>query len=171
MSEVRRIAAPAYVVAVALILLPIAEVLASTAPWRLLDARWRFGFFGIISNALLLPAAGLFIAFAAATLLEQRTLRRVIGFAAAAAAVMCSIALAVFMLDALQTRAAIRTEMRSNFSTAAIAAGLRVIVSAIVCGVIGRAALTRSRVHVSTSPGVPLFSSSGTRAEPDRSSR
>lgn len=167
MSEVRRIGAPAYVVAVALTLLPLAEVVASTAPWRLFDARWRFGFFGVISNALLLPAAGLFIAFAAATLLDQRTVRRFIGFLAAAAAATCAIALAVFALDALQTRAAVRPELQSNFSTAAIAAGARVIVSAIVCAVVSRAALVRTRATVS-SHDVPLFSAPAARVDLDR---
>jgi hypothetical protein len=171
MSDLRRIAAPAYVVAVVLILLPLAEVLASTSPWRLFDARWRFGFFGVISNALLLPATGLFIAFVAATLFNQKTVRRIIGFIAAVAALICSIGLAVFVLDALQTRAAVRPEMQSNFSTAAIAAGARVIVSLIVCAVIARAALARSRVPVSTSDEVPLFSASGAHVDLERSAR
>lgn len=161
MLESRRITWPAYIVASAMIVLPLADVLTSLYPWRLLDARWRFGAVGLVSNSLLLPMAGLLLAFLTALFLEHVTARRIIGGIALLASTLCVLALVAFALDAVQTRAGVRAEMRSSFTVASIAAAIKTLIAAMVFLTIGLGALRRGRERMSKvkQSDVPLFGS------------
>ena len=129
MTQSRQIAWPAYLVSIALIAIPLVDTFTSLYPFHIGDARWRFGAVGLVSNALLLPVAGMLVAYVTAITLDQRLVRRVIGFAGYASAALCLAALILFGLDALQTRAAVRPERVASFNVAAITAALKTLLA------------------------------------------
>lgn len=129
MLQSRQLAWPAYLVAVAMILVPLVDAWTTLYPWNFADARWRFGAVGLVSNAMMIPLAGLLVAFVTAWVREQRTLLRVIGGFGFVASVVCAAALVSFALDALQTRAQVRPEMRLSFNVASITAALKTLLS------------------------------------------
>jgi hypothetical protein len=130
MLQSRQISWPAYLVSIAMIAIPLVDALTSLYPWRLGDARWRFGAVGLISNGLLIPVAGILVAYVTATLFDHRLRRRVIGVAGYAMAAICVLSLILFALDALQTRAAVRPEMRINFTVASFTAAAKTLLAA-----------------------------------------
>ena len=160
MLESRQVAWPAYLVAIAIILIPLADVSTSLYPWRLMEARWRFGAVGLMSNALLLPMPGLLLAYVTATILDHRRTRRVIGILGLAAAVLCVIALGVFGLDAIQTRAGVRPELRLSFNVASVSAAVKTIIAGAAFLAIGIASFRGRRptgeVKRASSPLIPV---------------
>ena len=130
MVQSQRLAAPAYLVCLALVLLPLSDVLTTLFPWQFSEARWRFGAVGLISNALLLPMAGLLIALFTATTLGHARVRVAIGIVSIVASLGCLLALVPFALDALQTRAAVRPEMQVSFNVASITAAAKTLFAA-----------------------------------------
>jgi hypothetical protein len=129
MLQSRLLAWPAYLVAAAMILIPLADSWTTLYPWNFGAARWRFGAVGLISNALMLPLAGLLIVFVLAWLREQKVLLRVIGVFGFVGAALCLLALASFTLDALQTRAQVREEVRLSFNVASITAAVKTLLA------------------------------------------
>lgn len=164
MTDARRIALPAYVVALALLLIPIGDVAVAVFPWRMMEPRWRFGATGVVSNALLLPLAGLLIGFVVSVIAEHRLIRKLTGVTGLLAAMVCVLLLVVFGLDAVQTRAAVRPEMRAGFATAAIGAAFKICMATVVFGAVAYAALARQQVRLSAPGEIPLFSGTSARA-------
>lgn len=159
MTENRQIAVPAFLVSLALILMPLGDVFTTLFPWRLMDARWRFGAVGLVSNAMLLPVAGLLIAYVTATVFNYWTLRRVLGVLSLLGALMCVVALGLFALDALQTRAAVVPQMRLSFTVATLAAAIKTLIATTSLVAIGIAAIRGRRSSgVVKDRGVPLIS-------------
>jgi len=129
MLQSKQLAWPAYLVAIAMILIPLADAWTTLFPWNFGEARWRFGAVGLVSNALMIPLAGLLIAFVVAWAREQRVLLRVIGVLGFVGATVCLLALVSFALDALQTRAQVRPEMRLSFNVATVFAAVKTLIA------------------------------------------
>jgi hypothetical protein len=129
MLQSRQLAWPAYLVAVAMVLVPLVDAWTTLFPWNFGDARWRFGAVGLVSNALMIPLAGMLIAFVVAWAREQRMMLKVLGVIGFVGALVCLLALVSFSLDALQTRAQVRPEMRLSFNVASITAALKTLLS------------------------------------------
>lgn len=125
MLQSRQLAWPAYLVAAAMILIPLADAMTSLWPWNVGDARWRFGAVGLVSNALLIPSLGLLLAFVVAASRGQRLLVRSIGIMGFVGAGLCVLAIVFFALDALQTRSQVRPNMLVSFNVASITAALK----------------------------------------------
>jgi hypothetical protein len=158
MVESRHIAWPAYLVSIALFLLPLADVSTTLYPWRLFEPRWRFGAVGLVSNALLLPIVGLLIAFVTTALLDHRIVRRVLGVLSFLGSALCLVALVIFALDALQTRAVVREDMQQSFNVASIAAGVKTLFAGVTFFVIGLSAFRMGRGRTSDSKQrAPIF--------------
>ena len=159
MIESRQVTWPAYVVSIAMIALPLADVSTSLYPWRFYEPRWRFGAVGLISNSLLLPMAGLLVAYLTAVILDHRTTRRIIGGGSLAALGVCVAALVMFALDAVQTRAAVPPERRVSFNVASTAAAIKTIFAAVTFLAIGISAFRgpKGRSAEVRPSDVPLF--------------
>ena len=127
MPQSRHLAWPAYLVALTMMLAPLVDIWTTLFPWNFGEARWRFGAVGLLSNALMIPLAGLLIAFAIAWSREQRTMLRAVGVIGVLGALVCLLALFGFALDALQTRSQVRPEMRLSFNVASVTAALKTI--------------------------------------------
>jgi hypothetical protein len=130
MLQSKQLAWPAYLVAIAMILIPLADAWTTLFPWNFGEARWRFGAVGLISNALMIPLAGLLIVFVMAWVKEQRVLLRLIGMLSFVGATICVLALALFALDALQTRSQVQPQMRLSFNVATVFASIKTLVAA-----------------------------------------
>lgn len=167
MTDSRRIASPAYVLALALIMIPLADVAISLFPWRMTEPRWRFGATGVMSNALLLPLVGLLIGLVVSAIAEHRLTRKLIGVVGIIGASLCLVVLIVFGLDAVQTRAAVRPEMRTGFATAAFGAAVKVAIAGVVSVTVAVAALARKGVKILESRDIILFSGASARVKGD----
>jgi hypothetical protein len=122
MALQRQFAAPTYLVALALTVIPPFDAVMQVLPLRIHDPRWRFGFFGLTSNALMVPMTGLLIAFLAAAVFEHRQLQRVIGVLSLVAAAGIFVLLGVFSLDALQVRQDVQPAAQLAFKVASLTA-------------------------------------------------
>jgi hypothetical protein len=129
MQNSKHLTWPAYLVAAAMMVVPLADAWTTLFPWNVGDARWRFSAVGLISNALMIPLAGLLVAFAVAWMRGQHTIMRAIGAAGFLGAVLCLGALVSFALDALQTRAQVQAQMRLSFTVATITAALKTLLA------------------------------------------
>ena len=129
MLNSRYLSLPGYLVAIAMILIPLADSFTALFPWNVGDSRWRFGAVGLISNTLMIPLAGLLVAFAVAWTREQRGVLRTIGVIGFIGALLSLLALVSFALDAVQTRSSVRPEMQTSFTVASITAGFKTLLA------------------------------------------
>ncbi len=111
-----RLRVPGYLVLGLICLQPLVDLLSAAWPPRLGVATWRFSFLGTASNSLLLPLVGLFLIYALATLLGDRTIALTIGMLTAVLGLVCLAAMGAFALDALQLRAQVRPEAAARFN-------------------------------------------------------
>lgn len=153
MLNSRNLSLPAYLVAIAMILIPLADSFTTLFPWNVGDSRWRFGAVGLISNALMIPLAGLLVAVTVAWFREQRFVLRAIGVLGFLGALLCVLALVSFALDALQTRAQVRSEMRLSFDVASITAAVKMVLAGATLTAFGLAGWRSSRESSRKSSG------------------
>jgi hypothetical protein len=145
MSLRRQLTTPVYLVAFALVLIPTIDAMTQMIPIRIHEARWRFGAFGIMSNAILLPTVGLLLAFAAAVTFEHRRLQRVLGIASLAIGAVAACALVLFGLDALQVRQQFQPGAQLAFRVASTAAVAKAFLGILILGAFGLASLRGPR--------------------------
>jgi hypothetical protein len=122
---------PGYVLAAMLIALPLAEVMLSAMPTHFGTMSWRFGIAGLLSRSLLLPVAGLVVAFGLSLAFGQPWVQRSISLASFIVSGLLIVLLVLFLLDAVQLRAEVRPDARAAFNYASLLAFVR-LVSAIV---------------------------------------
>jgi hypothetical protein len=128
-----------YLVAFTLIVVPLFDSTMSVMPPRFGDAHWRFGTVGLLSNALMIPMAGVLIAFATATALEHRRALKVGGALSWLASLVCLAGFAAFVLDALQSQSQIRPDMHLSFIVATSTAGVKILIGALSFALFGNA--------------------------------
>jgi hypothetical protein len=145
MSPQRQLAAPAYLVALALMFIPPIDTLAQVLPVRPGDVRWRFGFFGLISNSLMLSLTGLLIAYLIASVFEHRRTQRVLGVASALAVLGLLGGLAVFALDTLQVSGNLNPQARMAFRVATVTASVKALLGALTLAGFARASFKAPR--------------------------
>ena len=131
MNRYRYFALPAYLVAAALILIPFFDAAMSVWPWRPGAAQWRFGALGLLSNAFMIPAAGLLIVLATALALEHRRTLRVFGVLCALGALFTGVSVLLFGLDALQTRVNVAPSARLAFNAASLTAAGKLLLATV----------------------------------------
>lgn len=155
MIDSRQLAWPAFLVSAALILFPLADSVTSLYPWNIADPRWRFGAIGLLSNALILPVLGALIAHVTAAVLRHRAMRRLIGVVATLAGAVIMASLAIFALDALQTRASVQPQMQLSFTVATITAAVKTLLAGATLLAIGITTLRALRAERRDSTGTP----------------
>jgi len=158
MTQPRQLVTPGYLVAFTLLLVPPFDAIMQVLPLRLHEARWRFGAFGLMSNAMMLPMIGLVVAFAIAAYFEHRRFQRVLGVIAFAIAGITVIALAAFLLDALQVRRDVNPKASLAFTVATATAVGKSILGVITLGAFGFAGFRgpKSTRHEPATSGVLL---------------
>lgn len=150
MAQHRQIALPTYLVALAFLLIPPLDALMQALPPRIHDPKWRFGVFGLESNALMLPMAGLLIAFMATVFFEHRTFQRILGILSAIAAVLIIVALGFFALDALQLHSQVNPAAKLAYKVATTTALLKSILGILTLGAFAYASFKAPKVARAT---------------------
>ena len=140
MQRHRSLIAAAYVVGIALVVVPFADAAITVLPFRPDDVRWRFGVIGVLANALLIPDAGLLLLLTTAILAGHTRARTVLGVLAVIGVVGCVAAIGLFSLDAVQTRAVVRPGMGVPFAVASVSAVVKLLLATatlVVLSVVG----------------------------------
>jgi hypothetical protein len=159
MAQQRQFATPTYLVALTLVLVPITDVIMQVLPFRLQDPKWRFGFFGLMSNAMMVPLLGLLIAFTAAQLFDQRVLQRVLGVLSIVIGVLFVGLFVIFALDALQVHNDVKPAAQLAFKVASATAATKALLGIVTLGTFGMAAIRGSRgaLRRASQTGVPVI--------------
>lgn len=161
-SGYRQLAPSAYVVAFALVFIPLFDATMSLAPFRPGAPQWRFGAVGLLSNALMIPAIGILIAVTTAVVLGHERAQRVFSILCWLAVAILVAALAAFSLDALQTRASVQPAMRLSFMVASATAAAKLLLGAMTFALLARGSrLTRRKPRTVSAPQTPLLRRDG----------
>jgi hypothetical protein len=147
----RQFARVAYFVGALLLVVPVVDVIVALLPITVTNARWRFGAVGLLSNAFILPLAGLLILGVTAVTSQHRRLLRALSVIAW---VVCALSLGLigmFALDALQTQAGIDPQRIFAFRMATSIGMLKMLCGAVGFALFGIAASTASRANSSPS--------------------
>ena len=118
MNNYRQLAPGAYMVAFLLFVIPFFDAILGLAPFNLGSSQWRFGAFGLLSNALMLPASGALIAVATAVILGHTRAQRAFSIISWLAVVTILVSTVLFSLDAIQSRRLIRPDMQLSYFVA-----------------------------------------------------
>lgn len=139
MNNLKRLAPGAYLIALLLLLIPMWDNLTSLLPVHASSSAWRFGFFGLISNALLLPSIGALIAFAAAIVADHARTLRALRLTSWVIAILMLMGVVLFAFDAAQTKNNIQPQIRRSFKIASVTAGLKLLTGAATLALLGLA--------------------------------
>jgi hypothetical protein len=147
MDQYRRLAVPAYIVACMLMFIPLFDATMQLWPLRPDSTQWRFGALGLMSNAFLIPAVGLLIVLVTGRTFGHVRLLRVTGWLCAAAAVVATILLLLFALDAVETRTAVTAAGRLSFVVASFTAAGKMLLAIVTLVLMARAGLRTHRAR------------------------
>lgn len=132
-DRVRAILPSLNAVAILLVASPAIDLVGAIVPPRPGEISWRFGVFGLLTNALVTPMLGLALMQVVAILLERgRTVRRIAVFNLILDVVLV-LGLGLFILDFVQLRLAVTGTSRGAYDAAAIKA---LLVGALEIGVL-----------------------------------
>jgi hypothetical protein len=156
MNRYRHIAFPAYLAAGALIIIPFMDAALTLYPWQLGSAQWRFGALGLMSNAFMLPAAGMLILLATSLLRGHWRTLRVFGAVTAVAAMLTFLSLGMFSLDAIQSSGNVQDAARLSYKVASVTAAAKLLLATVTLSGFAIAGLRTERERVKTSGSQPL---------------
>lgn len=142
---VRKLAAPAYLVAALLVAVPLLDFVTNVWPPHPGQAVWRYGSVGLFSGFILNPLLGVLVAVVTAAAAEHGRALRVMGWLSVAVAVLFLLASGSFVLDALQVRADVPPEGRTQFETGIWRAVVKYLVVAVALAWLGIAARRAGR--------------------------
>lgn len=153
----RALIAAAYLVALLMIVVPLIEVALSVWPLRMNQTAWRFGTFGLLSQAATTPLVGAVLLFTTAFVLGHRKTLLASGVLAALVAVALVISIPLFGLDAVQMRSQVRAQTMRAFDVSSVLAsvklfGLFITASLIAIGAIKAARSNPHRAAVHEKP-------------------
>lgn len=147
MDTLRRLATPVLVIALALIIIPLADLVGNVWPVRLGAEDWRYGAVGILSNFLLTPLLGLLLVALVAYATERAWLLRTIGIKGLIAAGALVIIIGGFTLDAIQVRQTRPYEDRWITVVSYALAAAKLGIGAVCLAVLGVGSLRAARDH------------------------
>jgi hypothetical protein len=154
----RRLAAPAYLIAGLLVVLPLLDFATNVWPPQPGQAVWRYGAVGLFSGFVLTPLLGLVLAMAIAAAIDQARALGVLGALSLVIAVAFVLGMGLFLLDAFQVRASVPPEGRPQFNTGIWRAAVKYVLVAAGLAWLGVAAARAGR-HRVRAPQAPRASS------------
>lgn len=138
MNSQRPLVPAAYLVGLLLIVIPLFDVTMSLYPFNPGSSQWRFGAFGLFSNALMLPAAGALVVAAVAGMFGHVRTQRVLQVVCWLVALLLVLCLAFFALDAVQARRQVRADMMLSYFVASGTALVKLGLGALVFALLAR---------------------------------
>jgi hypothetical protein len=158
MNNYRQLAPGAYLVAFLLFFIPFFDASLSLAPWHISSSQWRFGAFGLMSNALMLPAAGALIAVAAAIAAGHVRVVRFLALLCWLIVAVLVLSTVLFSLDAMQSRRMIRPEMSLSYYVASATASGKLVLGLLSFLLLARGSrLDRSGTREATTAPIRAF--------------
>ncbi|MEP6731136.1 MAG: hypothetical protein ABJE10_10885 [bacterium] len=153
MNSYRRLAPGAYVVAFLLFFIPFFDASLSLAPWHVGSSQWRFGAFGLLSNALMLPAAGALIAVATGIAAGQMRVLRVLSMIGWLMVAILVVSTVLFALDATQSRLLINPAMELSYYVASGTALAKLLLGMLSFALLARGGrVDRGIQQINTAP-------------------
>jgi hypothetical protein len=120
MKRSRSLTRTGYGLAALLVVLPVLEPVVTLLPPQPGQIGWRLQAFGVLSQSLALPLAGGVVALVTAFLLEHRRTMRALAAGALTAALLLTAAAALFVLDLVQYRGSVPTELAEYYRAAGV---------------------------------------------------
>ena len=134
-----------YIAGWLLILMPVVQGFSQAWPLRFGNVEWRFGATNLFTGLLMVPYVGLCIVLAIAKYCEQKNIVRLVGFFAA----FCTIVLVggdlLYVLDALQLKAIVKTQEMARFNRGVMQNGFTAVMYTVVFALYSLAALRGSK--------------------------
>lgn len=146
MKEHNYLAAPFYLGALLIIVLPLLDFVATVLPLSPGAVSWRFGAAGLLSRSVMIPTAGLVAILGTAALLEHVRVQRVamvLGFVGSA---LLLFAIGLFALDVFQLRQQVRPQAVAAYKASSVVAAFKLLACAVVLAAVGVSGL-RMRRH------------------------
>jgi MFS family permease len=134
-----------YVLALALVFMPILETFAALWPPQPDNTGWRFGATGIFFTFVTMAPLGLLVAITIASIQRQRTALRALATFSLVLAVVIAILFGSFSLDFIQVRPMIQPRVKGGFDAAAAKATVTAILSLVSCMILALAGFRDSR--------------------------
>jgi len=142
MENTKPLARAGYLLAAALVIIPIADSALPLLPFRFTDDRWRWGSVGQLSNVMLFPLLGFILAISLAALADSQRIKRVIGIICGIFAVLISVATIVFVIDYFQVLNLVKPEMHHNMAIASSIATAKNILTVLTLALLTWAGFT-----------------------------
>ena len=139
METTKPLARAGYLLAAALILIPIIDSVAPMLPLRLTDDRWRWSVVGQFSNVMLVPLIGLLVAMMLAQFTGARRIKRVLGIICGLLAIILAIMSVFFAMDYFKVRPLAQLNAQHAMGIASTTAFVKNLLSIIVLGLLCRA--------------------------------
>lgn len=136
-----RLAAPLYLVAALLVVIPGLDFASGVLPLRVDNIEWRFATVGLLSGFVLTPFLGITVAMIVAGSQGHGLVLRVLGVTTLVLAVMLGLVLGGFVLDIVQLRNAVSPEAQTAFQSAAWRAIAKHGAFVVALGWLGRRAM------------------------------
>jgi len=141
MKRYETLTGSAYAVAAMLVIIPFFDAITSSLPAHFGSEQWRFGVIGLLSNAFMIPAVGLLVAFAIAMVRGHRRVLRVLGWCCGLAAATTTALLFLFALDAIQTRLNVQPAAQFAFAFASFTAAGKLLFAILTLALMSRTGL------------------------------
>jgi hypothetical protein len=141
-----------YATAALLVAIPMVEATLTVLPARADLAQWRFGAAGIYSRAVLVPLAGVALAFGLAIGLNQDRALRLLSAGAVVVALGWLLTAGLFTLDAVEMHTAIPADDHMAFRATALAAFGRMTATSAVLLLFGRGGWVAARLMAAGRP-------------------
>lgn len=153
--QARTLGRAGYAVAALLIVSPLVDLLGTVLPPRFGEVAWRFGTYGLLTNALVTPTLGLALLVATGLLRGRRVLVRIAAVVLTLIAVVLVAGLALFALDYIQLRGAVGAAVRGSYDAAAGKAMIHAALDVVVLGLLAEASYVASRGVNRAAPRAP----------------
>lgn len=148
----RALVPAAYAAAILLVLMPLADAVASTWPLLLSQYRWRYTAAGVLSGSLLMPLLGLLLAAQAAAVAGHRRVLTALGWASLLAAAGLALDLLFFTRDAPMIGRRLLDVARTVFIAGTLKTGMKLAFSTFGLVFLGFGALGAAREIAPTDP-------------------
>lgn len=136
-----------YMVALGLVVAPLAGTLVSVWPVQIGVVSWRFGAAGMFSRGLLTSLMGLVLTGAGAIVFGHRRTLRALAVASGLAAVALLLAAGLLLLDAAQLRGSVRPQALPAYHVAAAGALVRTLYASLATALMAVGGWKTSRLR------------------------
>lgn len=131
------LAGPLYLVALLLVVIPVADLLLSVPAVNVSSVQWRFSAMGLLSGHTLMTILGLSLALVMSGILKHHRVQRALVIICLTTGVALAVLSVSFLLDALRLRVSVPPDGQPAFNSAWHRAVIRLLLSAVALMYLG----------------------------------